>query len=287
MSDYFGTLMNLCGAGARARGPSAQANAPNAGGDIVQTEVVREAVAAPASSAAPHRPPSVTLPITSSAPAESAAGHLPMPAPAALQSTELAPAGRMTGDPPATAVAAPMAAEPHHAIVRAALEWVAGDPHNNVDRRDIGEQQDIVAVPAPADARTTGMPRPGSASSAREQLAPPTTEKAAIVGVGTGPQMEVPQRLLVADVETAITRASPQASAAPAARIVGAGPAASGRVAPVTAADEIVEISIGAIHVRVDAPVPQVPAAPAPSARKPSARSAASSALSRRALRRF
>ena len=202
---------------------------------------------------------------------------------------EIAPA---TAVAPASAVAAPMAAEPHHAIVRAALEWVASDPHTIVDRRGIAEEQDIVAVSAPADARMTGMPRPGSASSAREQLTSPTIEEAEIVKVGTAPRMEVSHRLLVANVEPATTRASSQANAAPSVRIVGTQPAASGRVAPMTAADEIVEISIGAIHVRVDAPVPQAPSAPAPSARMssertPSGRSVASSALSRRALRRF
>jgi hypothetical protein len=91
---------------------------------------------------------------------------------------------------------------------------------------------------------------------------------------------------VVADAETATTRASGQANAAPPARIIGTAPAVSGRVAP-TVADETVEISIGAIHVRVDAPVPQALAAPAPAARLPSARSVAGSALSRRALRRF
>jgi hypothetical protein len=58
-------------------------------------------------------------------------------------------------------------------------------------------------------------------------------------------------------------------------------------------ADEIVEISIGSIHVRVDAPAPQtiaraapaaVPASPAPSL---SERAAGRSALARRALRRI
>ena len=55
MSDYFGALMNLSGLGDRARGPVAPANAPDAGGDIVESEVVREAVATPAPAAQPYR----------------------------------------------------------------------------------------------------------------------------------------------------------------------------------------------------------------------------------------
>jgi hypothetical protein len=97
------------------------------------------------------------------------------------------------------------------------------------------------------------------------------------------PPMQAAYRLPVTAVETA-TRASAPVNAAPPARIVATEPAASGRVAPV--ADETVEIAIGAIHVRVDAPVLQASAAPAAPARMPSERSA-SSALSRRALRRF
>jgi hypothetical protein len=304
MSDYFGALMNLSGLGDRARGPVAPANAPDAGGDIVESEVVREAVATPAPGAEQHGPASMALPIagsaaaesaaaesaaTESAAAESAAGHLPMLAPAAadLRPAEPAPARRITSTEvaPATANAVPMAAEPRHAVIRAALEWVASDPHNIADRRDIAEAQDIVAVSAPAAAKITGMSRPSTVASARAQPASPTIEEVEIVGIGTAPRMEIPHRLLVADVETATTRTSSQTIAVPSARIVGTGPTASGRVAPVTVADETVEISIGAIHVRVDAPVPQAPSAPAP--RMPSERSAASSALSRRALRRF
>lgn len=289
MSDYFGALMNLSGLGGGARGQVAPANAPDAGGDIVESEVVREAVAAMPAAEPPGparaAPPIIGRAASERASLESAAEHVPLSAQSAADfSPAQETAARITSTAPGAAVATPITAEPHHAIVRAALEWVASDPYNIADRRDITEEHDIVAVSASADARMAGRSRPGAASSAREQPASPTIGQAEVVGIGKTPRMEVWHRLPAPDVEAAPPRASAPASAAPSSRIV-TEPAVFGRVAPV--ADETVEISIGAIHVRVDAPVPQVPAAPAPAAHMPSAGSAAGSALSRRALRRF
>jgi hypothetical protein len=289
MSDYFGALMNLSGLGGSARAPVAPGNAPDAGGDIVESEVVREAAAtmpaAEQSGPAPVVPPIASRAAPERAAPESAAEPVAVPAPVAADFPAAQPAAapRIIATVPAPTAAAPIAAAPHHAIVRAALEWVASDPHAIADRRDIAQEEDIVALPAPADA-TTGLSRPGSAASARERSASPGIEEAEIVEVDTAPPTQAAHRLPVAAVETATRSASAPANAAPSARIVGE-PAASGRVAP--AADETVEISIGAIHVRVDAPVLQAAAAPAAPARMSSERSTASSALSRRALRRF
>ena len=170
MSDYFGALMNLSGLGGGVRGPVAPANAPDAGGDIVESEVVREAVAAmPAAQPPgpmPMAPPIIGRGAPERAAPESAAEHLPLSAPAAADfSPAQRTAARITSTAPgaAAAVAAPITAEPHHAVVRAALEWVASDPHNGADRRDITEEYDIVAVSASADARIAGRSRPGAA----------------------------------------------------------------------------------------------------------------------------
>ena len=289
MSDYFGALMNLSGLGGGARGLVAPANAPDAGGDIEESEVEAVAAMPAAEPPGPARaaPPIIGRAGSERASPESGAEHVPLSAQAAADfSPAQGTAARTISTVPgaAAAVAAPIIAEPHHAIVRAVLEWVASDPYDIADRRDITEEHDIVAMSASADARMAGRSRPGAASSAREQPASPTIGEAEVAGIGKTPRMEVSHRLLAADVEAAPPHASARASAAPSSRIV-TEPAVFGRVAPV--ADETVEISIGAIHVRVDAPVPQAPAAPAPAAHMPSAGSAAGSALSRRALRRF
>ena len=294
MSDYFGALINLSGLGARA--PMAPAPAVQAGGDIVESETVREAIAPATPAARPRVLEPPTLPIANGAAREGAApervaagnavGRPAMPA----DSMEPQPAQRTAAEPmtelaPA-AVVTPIAAEPHHAIVRAALQWVAGDPHAIADRRGIEEQQEIVAPRAAAAAITTPISQPTTASR-RGQGARPTIEDVEIVGIGTAPRMQVAQRDPAADLETEVIREAAQQNVTPAARIVAAEAAASGRVAPALVADEIVEISIGAISVRVDAPVLQASAAPQTPARIPLERPAAVSALSRRALRRF
>ncbi len=114
----------------------------------------------------------------------------------------------------------------------------------------------------------------------------PPIEEVEIVGIGTAPRLDVPHRLVVADAETATTGASAPANAAPPARFIGT----RRRLHPAVLRQRLptrpVEISIGAIHVRVDAPVPQAPAAPAPAAHMSSARSAAVWAVAA-ALRRF
>jgi len=289
MSDYFGALMNLSGLGEQGRAPIAPAHAAQAGGDIAESETVREAVAP----AAQPRVPEPGLPIANSAALERAAAgiaeSLPLPADAMAepQPAPRAATQPMTALTPAAAVAAPMAAEPHHAVVRAALEWVADDPHNVADRRGIAKEQEIIAPHAPAAATTTRMSQPGTAVSARVQPARPAIEEVEIVGIGAAPRMQVAQHGPAADRETEATRTRAQQNVAPAARIVAGEAAASGRAAPAIVADETVEISIGAISVRVDAPVLQASAAPPTPARVASERPAAVSALSRRALRRF
>lgn len=289
MSDYFGALMNLSGLGGRARAAIAPAHGAAAGGDIVESESVRVAPAAPA--AQPHVAEPAPLPIAKGAAPENAAiksaaiesaaaanvgARLAMPADATADSqpAQRAVAGPVTELAPAAALAAPMAAEPQ-AIVRAALKWVAGDPHTIADRREIAQQ--VIGAPrAPAAATTTRMSQPGTVA----------IEKTEIVGIDAAPRMQVAPRDPGADLATEAIRA-PAQNVTPAARIVAGEPAAPGRVAPATVADEIVEISIGAISVRVDAPVLQALPAPPRPARIPSERPAAVSALSRRALRRF
>lgn len=313
MSDYFGALMNLSGpAGARRSSVSTLTDASPAGTDIVETEEVHEIAGAPRSPASTptHAPAAGTDIVETDEVREIAAGPASLPSQpgspaialppgsddaaatvvaAAARKPSLARAPAATDvsrsvplhaeSVPASRVAPAPIGDERNALIRAAREWVAADP------RDAALPRDIDAAP----------PRRDSASpSAREEHALLGIDEVDIVRILPSPRTEVPARLLAHDVDIAATGTSSQANAALPARVVRVEPPQSARsptrFAPVAVPDEIVEISIGAIHVHVDAPqtlAQAPPAAPSSSARMPSERSAASSALARRALRRI
>jgi hypothetical protein len=192
--------------------------------------------------------------------------------------------------PPPRGAAAPLdhaaIASSRERIVRAALDWVAADPMR-------------LAIPPPA---APGSPAP-SPPQARERAPRPARPQAREDSVrpDSGASEIRPQaRLAVGQVEPAppFTPGEPPSLAVTprAQRGIPIEPASAiERPAPRAIADhgprqqnEVVEVSIGAIHVRVDAPAPP-PAAPAPPAPRtplPASRPGLDG-LRRRALRRI
>ena len=165
-----------------------------------------------------------------------------------------------------------------HALVRAAMRWVAaGTP-----------QGSPVSSVGPVDDVAQGVAR-------RQQSVPAVDEQTSIVAA----------KPLHQDDGGAQSEGVNDAPATPAPPKLPAGESIAAKPVPIRASlvtpplppqvappvrDEIVEVSIGAIHVRVDAP-PQTVARPAltPAAGSPAAAPSrpARSALSRRALRRI
>jgi len=272
MSDYFGALMNFSGLAAapRASVPT-PAGAPHAT-DIMESDVVRE-VAVDRPTAAPRRAAPLTAPLANLASAAEQASPtarlLPSPAPtpaAAETARSLAPdaisvpASPIAPAPVAATAPANMPAEHGRALVRAALSWVAADPES--------------ADEAPA-------------------LNSPTPPRQAPREPSVRPE---PARAVPDDIDVAPAQARARTEPAPPARVIRFEPPeparATARPATAEAPDEIVEISIGAIHVRVDAPAPTTAARTLPAAAPSSPRSNSEpvherSALARRALRRI
>jgi hypothetical protein len=159
----------------------------------------------------------------------------------------------------ADAPPAPQALVTAHSLVRTAMQWVAAGPQET--------RAKLPAVIDPPVATISPEPASRDPDAIREQR-PPESD-------------EFPER-------SAGRLAPPPVAARPLTT-----PPASLRPDPPTGAslrDDTVEISIGAIHVRVDAPATQIvartpPPPPAPRAANPPR--ADRSALSRRALRRI
>ncbi len=175
--------------------------------------------------------------------------------------------------PDAAKAAAP---EGRQAMVDAALRWVAGSTRDSLDTA--GKPAGLVGVPpAPAqDIGTTAFDMPASTAPPALPVRTASTETV----VRTDRQAWAPE----APVRTSpLDR--PQARDVDAADAPAAQPAA-------TARKEAIEVSIGAIHLRVDAPpaAPTAAARPAlpvpPTAAARPAAAAARSSLARRALRR-
>lgn len=149
--------------------------------------------------------------------------------------------------------AAQAVVSPAHEVVRAAMRWVAADPG----------QAALAPESAWHDERA-------STAAIDESAARIPAE----VGIDL-PDTLAPRHVVLPGDVSARQAAHPLAATAP----------------RVPAADERMEISIGAIHLRVDAPAPQVSAgarlAPQPAVRSTPVALAPRSALARRALRRI
>lgn len=167
---------------------------------------------------------------------------------------------------PSVAPAAPVPPPQAHALVRAAMQWVAADPQQ--------------ASPEPW------------ASAPRERFVAPTEPARPHAVISTpvakaeaGPQSAPPAQVQPLAHPLAPGEDTPRRPGTPATPLA----------APVTASpsprDELFEISIGAIHLRVEAPTPQtvarVPPPPSAAQRAAGPTITPRSALSRRALRRI
>jgi len=159
-----------------------------------------------------------------------------------------------------------------HALVRAAVRWVAaGPPHVSADSA-VGNL-------------AQGVPGQQSMSPAPEQVNTVATKRRDDDG-----RLESPNRALATHEPLNVPPAEAVAEKPVPIRASLVAPAPVPPVAP-SVRNEVVHVSIGAIHVRVDAPQAQTVARPAPppavSTRGDATIRPARSALSRRALRRI
>jgi hypothetical protein len=265
-TNYFGALLRSAGHPVAGAASVAAVQAPaRAGADLVEIDVEREAQATDAGTAAARLQPA-------SAPVRQAEGgavpstHAPWQP--ELRAPSPLPATRDTAasTPDVVDLSPPLL----HTAVQAALAWVASDPRAHAEAGTasaVDGEDTVVRLPVLA---------PGIEEVSQEVEAFASTE-GAIDGAdaddadadddrGTAPQGPSNNRRSAANPS-----AERRTRAAPAAR------------------EEPIEVTIGAIHLHVDAPPPAAiapapsPPAAAPSLRTPTPRSA----LSRRALYRL
>ncbi|HUG24244.1 hypothetical protein [Piscinibacter sp.] len=281
MSDYFGALMRSSGL---AVGGAAPIVAPRVeAGMPVEVHVEQPAVRAePAMSPAPRAAHSAESPepAVRALPAQVARDVHDEPAqrPDRPREPEAAPTSAQTSAPmEAAAVAHPSidaAAQPAsqapvtaHTLVRTAMQWVAAGP------------QEVRAKPPavidPPIATTPPEPAPRSPDEIRDQRPPARAESLELPPSHEHPPS--PPRLAPPPIPARPLIPQPATLRAE-------------RPSPASPRDDTVEVSIGAIHVRVDAPATQTVARtppPPPAPRAASAPRPERSALSRRALRRI
>lgn len=273
MSDYFGALLRSAGALPGTGQPPARVGPTRATAADTAFEQVGEVEAPPAPSAGPAAAASSAVepgrdaaPRANSTATETAAQSLPpptRPATPSLPTRHREPAP--TADAETTV----------HPLVHAALRWVRADAST-------GDE-------APR-ARATGFPaQPGA-----DAFAPPVATPSASPDDAPGPDARLqpapsvaPASFIVATPGPTLDLALPRTAPVPMSqRRVDGG----ARSEPQPPAPPHIELSIGTIHVSVDAPPPPRPAAQtiAPAPRPPAPpRSAPRSALSRSRLPRF
>jgi hypothetical protein len=278
MSGYFGALMRSSGMAIAARPPARTPIYPR----VMEIDVERSAaLPAPAAPTASALQPATVTPISVPPPSVEPArrSHAPdehdrdthaRPVPEHAQTR--ATTDRLV-DPltPRTSRAVePPQGDLGQAVVRAAMRWVAAEtPHARTDAVTTDRQ----------------LASPDRGVDDVNTIAPPPVSRAHRLDVETPEPNATPARTISQEVKTSepvVAHAVPM----PLARLT---PSLPTPVAPV-ARDEVVEVSIGAIHVRVDAPQVQTVARPSASPPAPARRATASqarSALSRRALRRI
>jgi hypothetical protein len=277
MSGYFGALMRSSGMPVGDRPPATSAAAPP--GLEVNVEHVPAAIPMTPPPIAPAQKPSAPVASLDPPPATvhpgrpTAVDHVgeaheaPVAAPRRTRETN-----ETSSDEPGRA--APVVDQPKpdrgQALIKAAMRWVAADPPT---------------LPRPAQTVTPLETRSAMGDRARvdaidQPVAPP--EFAATID--TASTNTTPEPALPKVIEA---RAPVEVGPVPIRRTPPVPPPAS---TPPLVRDELVEVSIGAIHVRVDAPAAQTVARPAASPAPVTRRATsakARSALSRRALRRI
>jgi hypothetical protein len=168
--------------------------------------------------------------------------------------------------------------DPGHALVHAAMRWVAGGTPLVGSDRAVGPISDI--APGVPGWRHSVSAAHGDGSAIPTKKLRRNEDDGRLESLNGAPATPAP--LKVSAGESAEKPVPIRASLVP--------PAPPAQVAP-PVHDEVVEVSIGAIHVRVDAPRAQTVARPAPTPAGHAAGVApnrpARSALSRRALRRI
>jgi hypothetical protein len=281
MTDYFGALMNSSGIN-RSSKPLRGAAAADANSDVngIEPKITREVQAGP--TAASLQMAGQTEP--AEAPTRMAANENPAEEAESLDSPRAgAPIVGRLQDTPLTAKPGPSAATTDlvsaiftpaadekaadargGTLVRAAMEWVGADPQNVLQPSGHSREAYRSATrPVP-----TGHPPSQDHSSSI----------AASIDVAA-----VPARSVASTAQLSPERIIDQTSDGFSRPVV----------RPVAAtADEVVEVSIGTINIRVDAPAaPATRITPAPAApsrsQSSSDRGSASSSLARRALRRI
>jgi hypothetical protein len=275
MSGYFGALMRSSGMAIAARPPTRTPIDPR----VMEIDFERPAaLPAPAAPTASTLQPVTATPVSVPAPSVEPTRGMQAPdehvhdvhaRPVPEQAHTRATPDRGV-DPlaarPSRAVEPPQR-DLGQAVVRAAMRWVAAEtPHARTD------------APLTMDRQ---LASPDRGVEDLNTIAP----RAHRLDVETPEPNATPARTISKEVKTTepiVAHAVPM----PAARLT---PSLPTPVAPV-ARDEVVEVSIGAIHVRVDAPQVQTVARPSASPPALARRATASqtrSALSRRALRRI
>lgn len=280
MSDYFGALMRSSGL---AVGGAAPIVAPRIDtGMPVEVHVEQPAARAePAMSPAPRaaHPPENLGPAVHALSVQEAHDvhgepaqrldrlHEPEAAPASVQTP--APLGTAaTANPSIEGITtpAPPAAVTAHTLVRSAMQWVAAGP-----------QEVRAKPPAVIDAPIATAPPESTSRSPDEIRDQRPSARDGFPGLHPGHEHDEHPSLALAPIPARPLITSPAT--------LRAEPAA-----PASPRDDSVEVSIGAIHVRVDAPptqtVARTPPAP-PSPRAAHAPRPERSTLSRRALRRI
>jgi hypothetical protein len=267
MSDYFGALFRATGLAGRpvAAAPALRevdVEVPVAGDAAVAEAPTDPRGASPASAANPssaavpsHPPTAAATPVGAAATGAADAVAGPARAPAAVGHADAAkaePATTDAADAPAPIDLPAPSEVVSHPAVQAALRWVAADPQ--------GQPQAPLQRPDPA----------------RSALATPA-------GRSSSPVPAIAATSAIAESPTRVDT-------------IGAPPrvAASARAAPFDRPprrpddEPAVEVSIGSIHLRVDAPAaPQTTTRAAAAAAPAAPPSAARSGLARRALRRI
>lgn len=275
MSGYFGALMRSSGMAVGGGAPALAAPDGEIGAE--RSSSIPTPASAPAASA-PHR---VSAPIPRGDPVPPLASTLPATANSATAAVSEAP-GRLAipvqtlpaaaadagADPPSARPTTPGSPKPAlgQTLVRAAMQWVAADPQQGPGVAQVVTPPARSAPAVTEDTPASTAPRtPREAGAASAAPAPITTPADLATPAEPASREPVPQV------------ARPTRSAWPVPDAPSAG-------------DAVAEISIGAIHVRVDAPAAQTVARPAPVPPAGQPRTAAfapRSALSRRALRRI
>ncbi|MDM0004339.1 hypothetical protein QTI51_01815 [Variovorax sp. J22G73] len=264
-TPYFGALLRAAGWQAGVAAPP-RANASH-GADLTEIDAEREvrAPASPASRSPVAQPQQPVSPSPSSRAIAHAEPEAEAPRTRAAAAAKALPKQRdaQPAAPEAHAVAPP----PLHAAVQAAVSWVASDPQG---RADVSAAQMLIA-------ESTVVQTQADISEIEEE-----TQEAQGIDPDMPMQSDIDDEGMPYPSSPALVHR--RAPAPRAERHMRASPAAAPR-------EEAIEITIGAIHLHVEAPQATgvVPAAaPAPPPAAPSLRSPAPrSALSRRALYRL